>query len=90
MTTPAVPTQWEGRTSDGFYVYIRYRWGELTVNVGWNEDDVFDALIFEKRIGGEYDGVLSSKELLNHLPASISVDQDVAESLLEAQANGYS
>lgn len=33
QTCTACPSQWEGKTDDGKSVYIRYRWGQLTVNV---------------------------------------------------------
>lgn len=28
------PTQWEGRTTDNQYVYIRYRYAKLSVGIG--------------------------------------------------------
>lgn len=33
MTCGACPTQWEGHTNDGKSVYVRYRWGYLSVDV---------------------------------------------------------
>jgi len=32
-TCDAFPAQWEGKTKDGKDVYVRYRWGNLTVQV---------------------------------------------------------
>lgn len=32
-TCAAVPTQWEGTLDDGRYVYFRYRFGQLTIDV---------------------------------------------------------
>lgn len=34
QTCTACPAQWEGKTDDGQYVYIRYRWGILRAGVG--------------------------------------------------------
>ena len=33
QTCPACPSQWEGETDDGRSVYIRYRYGRLTMSV---------------------------------------------------------
>lgn len=64
MTTDFCPTQWEGETEDGRPVYIRYRWGHLTVNVGERgEDPVYGKLAFEKYAGPRWCGVMTSSEL---------------------------
>ena len=39
QTCEMCPSQWEGRTDDGRYVYIRYRHGSLTVDTGQTMDD---------------------------------------------------
>ena len=59
-TCPACPSQWEGATDDGQYVYIRYRWGWLRVEVG-NE------IVYHQRIGGQLDGHMDENELSGHL-----------------------
>jgi hypothetical protein len=33
QTCSACPSQWDAQTSDGRYVYIRYRWGMLRVDI---------------------------------------------------------
>lgn len=33
ITCYACPTQWEGKTADGYDIYIRYRWGNLTLDI---------------------------------------------------------
>lgn len=33
-TTSAAPTQWQGALTDGRPIYIRYKWGELSVRIG--------------------------------------------------------
>jgi hypothetical protein len=35
------PAQWSGETEQGLYVYIRYRWGQLTVEVGESSETLF-------------------------------------------------
>lgn len=40
QTCSACPSQWEGKTSSGEYVYIRYRWGEGRIEV--NYETVFE------------------------------------------------
>ena len=39
QTCGMYPSQWEGKTTDGRFVYIRYRHGELSVGVGVDQDD---------------------------------------------------
>ncbi len=46
-TCGACPAQWEGWTVDGRSVYVRYRWGFLSIRVGgesYYEDTVGDGL----------------------------------------------
>jgi len=62
----ACPSQWKGRTDDGMYVYIRYRYGELTVSLEGKQ-------IWDKSVGDGLDGVLSTRELMFHLPGWIRV-----------------
>ena len=61
-TCSACPSQWTGRTDDGKWVYVRYRWGWLSVSVG-EGDDVYAAVngdeVFEKQCGEEFDGEMS-------------------------------
>ena len=41
MTCTSCPSQWDAKTTDGTYVYIRYRWGCLTVTArAFTEDEV--------------------------------------------------
>jgi hypothetical protein len=64
-TCIACPSQWEGRTDDGRAVYVRYRWGHLSVRVGKditaavrNRDEVFNAVV-----GHSYDGLMTYDKL---------------------------
>ena len=38
QTCGACPSQWEGITDDNRRVYVRYRWGNLSVRVGEIDD----------------------------------------------------
>lgn len=42
QTCTACPSQWEGKTEDGRYVYIRYRGGYLSAGIGASLDDAVD------------------------------------------------
>ena len=37
-TSTACPSQWEGWTDDNRQIYVRYRWGYLSVSVGKVDD----------------------------------------------------
>ena len=55
------PTQYEGVLSDGRQVYIRYRWGTITIRVSRfeskdNHDAVIGRVVFKRFIGDAYDG----------------------------------
>jgi hypothetical protein len=65
-TSIACPSQWEGETDDGRPVNIRYRYGNLSVNVG--EPGAGDALlggecVFAASIGGNYDGMIEYNDV---------------------------
>lgn len=59
-TCESCPAQWEGRTNDGREVYVRYRWGHLSVEID-------GSVILEKEVGGPYDGSMDLTELAHHL-----------------------
>jgi len=65
QTCSFCPSQWEGRTSDGHSIYIRYRWGCLKVYISEQVDG--DALegdvIFSARLADSLDGELGFEEL---------------------------
>lgn len=67
-TCESCPAQWEGETSDGRQIYIRYRWGWLSVRVSEPGDrDEFAAVrgdeMFGAQLGDELDGSLSESRL---------------------------
>ena len=65
MITSVCPTQWEGRTPDGRFIYIRYRGHRLTVGIGDTIDDaVFDESLAVKVNVHDHDsGRLTLEEL---------------------------
>ena len=69
-TCCACPSQWEGRTADCRAVYVRYRWGHLSVRVSREKDlrpnaAVMGESVFEMDPGGRYDGSLEYHELVD-------------------------
>ena len=61
-TCDALPSQWHGITQDGKFVYIRYRYGSLTVEVGphWLEQ------VFELDCGSAWSGFMEDDEMQQH------------------------
>jgi len=67
-TCSACPSQWEGTLSDGRMIYIRYRWGFLTVSVSDGptnsiDDAVKGYKIYSEQIGDPLDGILGYGKL---------------------------
>ena len=60
-TCRACPSQWDAWTAQGVYVYVRYRSGRLTVDVG-------DSQVFCAVLGGPLDGHMEWPEVLQHAP----------------------
>lgn len=61
-TCSACPSQWEAKTKDGEYVYIRYRHGYLSVEVAPSKSAWYDndwKLHFGSQLGDEYDGSMA-------------------------------
>lgn len=75
QTCMACPSQWEFYTFDNRPVYVRYRWGFLSVSVGKQHGTFTDAImngttIIGKEIGNSLDGFIEweqVKEELNKL-----------------------
>jgi len=59
------PSQWEGQTSDGRFVYVRYRWGCLQIGIGPSLDDAISngGNLFERQLGGRHDGAMEIDQL---------------------------
>jgi hypothetical protein len=65
-TCQAFPSQWEGKTDDGRFVYVRFRWGLLRIGVGATLDlAIIDeqTTIFERQLSDARDGELSFEQL---------------------------
>jgi hypothetical protein len=41
-TCSACPSQWEGTTEDNQNIYVRYRWGHLSICFRPSGDEIFD------------------------------------------------
>jgi hypothetical protein len=55
------PSQWEGEFDDGSPVYIRYRWGYLTVyHEPGDDEELFSQRVTEDRRSGE----MSTEDML--------------------------
>lgn len=67
QTCIACPTQYECRTDDDRPVYIRYRWGYLSVRIGDKGMDVMNAVdgqeIYGQQIGNDLDGLIDLREI---------------------------
>jgi hypothetical protein len=68
-TCEGCPSQWEGTLSDGRMIYVRYRWGFLSVRVSDQptqhvSDAVGGNVIFEEPYGDDLSGVMSFTELV--------------------------
>jgi hypothetical protein len=59
------PSQWEGQTADGRVVYVRYRWGCLSIGIGASLDDAVanSGKLFERQLGKPYDGSMEIDQL---------------------------
>lgn len=68
QTCEFCPSQWEGYTEKNESVYIRYRWGYLSVKID-------DKEIFGKNIDDGFDGVLSFEELKKELEGKLEVEE---------------
>lgn len=71
-TCEACPSQWEGTTINGEAIYIRYRWGRLTIRLSKPDGTIEDAvengkLLYDKQIGDGMDGVISLEEVIEKI-----------------------
>jgi len=69
QTCSCCPSQWNALTEQNEFIYIRYRWGTLTIQMSASSGNLSDAIntgnmIFVKSIGNEYDGTLTTEELI--------------------------
>jgi hypothetical protein len=82
-TCGACPSQWEGRLSDGRFIYVRYRWGYLSIRVG--SPDVRAAISGEEVFGqyaGEFmDGWMTYEDLKKHTQGKIEWPDNETDNL---------
>jgi len=75
-TCECCPSQWEVKLANGKMVYVRYRWGKLSIRISNGEtDDIWKAVagevIFEKKIGTEFDGYLNDSVMKQYLKLAL-------------------
>jgi len=80
QTCLACPSQWEGVTDDGKMIYIRYRYGGLSVRISQQATkDIFDAVsgkeIIGVDIGDEYDGYISYDEMKDRVKSVLTLPE---------------
>jgi len=82
QTLDACPSQWEGFTDSGKLVYIRYRWGELSVYISLMPylKSMVDAIIIGdpfhlEQLGDDLDGELPFEELKEVLGSIIQLPE---------------
>ena len=63
QTCEACPSQWEFTTDNGRPVYVRYRWGFLTVYINESGNAIDGTVLFCKKIGHGFDGTITWKEI---------------------------
>lgn len=72
-TCDSCPAQWEGKTYDDKFVYVRYRFGNLQLSVADSEKDAVmgancsDTVCFD--VGDEMDGSMELTELIHYSQA---------------------
>ena len=82
------PSQWECLTDDNQYVYIRYRHGYLRAGMAESEREFFYGNIgeniynvFNEKIGEEYDGSMTTKEMIERLSHKLDFSNSQEEDI---------
>ena len=75
-TCDACPSQWEGETTDGRVVYIRYRWGYLSAGIGADIGEAVRDNLYEEQIGGELDGYIMEYDMKAFLVDVFDFEED--------------
>ena len=68
-TCSACPSQWEGLTERNESLYIRYRWGQLTIQLSEPDGTIKDAVntgrvLYSKQIGDGFEGIIDLEEVM--------------------------
>lgn len=69
QTCIACPSQWDGVMQTGAEVYVRFRWGVLSMTIN-------GVRTYEKQLSGSLDGFMTTEEMLQILNKYIEVDQN--------------
>lgn len=64
QTCHACPSQWDAWTEDGTYIYIRYRYGYLTVTRYDDPEADRGDVLFAMQYGDDLDGTMNEDEML--------------------------
>jgi hypothetical protein len=71
QTCGGCPSQWEFYTFDNRPVYVRYRWGFLSVSIGKQNGTVWDAVggvaFIGEELGDSLDGVIEWEQVKEKL-----------------------
>jgi hypothetical protein len=83
-TCGACPAQWEGTTIENEPVYIRYRWGYLSIRIGPKNGDIQDAVEGKEIFGKQVDesgwaGEMLYSQLKKHTKSLIKFSQKETE-----------
>lgn len=62
----ACPSSWFAETKEGVKIYIRYRWGKLSIKEYENKNQ-----LYKEQIGDDYDGDISVSEMKKAVPSDI-------------------
>lgn len=81
QTSIACPSQWEITLTNGHMVYVRYRWGYLSMKISPEETtDIYDAVggieILGQQLSDSLHGVMDEKTMLEHFN-KISLKQEL-------------
>ncbi len=58
------PSDWETTDHLDRYIYIRFRWGRLTVSVG--ETETTTERIYSEQVSDHYDGFMEAAQMIEH------------------------
>lgn len=71
QTCKFCPSQWEFVTDDNRPVYVRYRWGYLSVRIGQPDENIQNAVggteIYGERIGDSFDGYITWDKIFDRI-----------------------
>lgn len=75
-TSDSCPSQWEVKLMDGRMVYVRYRWGVLSIKVSPKKtDDIMDAVNGREILGGQlgagFNGFLDGNTMRQYLRVAL-------------------